>query len=311
MEHNNINVQLLNAVFFLAAAQGKELCFDSEDGNIYEVKAKTDTDVTLLPISGGEGNGNDTPIFNLNPSRLIFRNGIAKRFENIGIFTGNNGMETATQQTNQQAANGMASVPERTDRGPGTAPAQNYIGAGKVDLPRFSSLYTGETAKLSMQVETLLDRIFAATNKPQTIEKTIQNYHNAKKLAKNGQIYELKQLADRLQGRIAKQTAMQKGKDTMAAQQTARRKMWLSVVIAVVAAVVYFGIENFTKRHYTQTETDIHTEFAELSPLDQAIKEWETKTGKKIYPKGRECLKNATVGMSKDQIIKVIQQNIK
>ena len=79
MEHNNINLQLLNAVFFLAAAQGKELCLDSEDGNIYEVKARTGNDVTLLPIGGGEGTGNDTPIFNLNPARLIFRDGLFSR----------------------------------------------------------------------------------------------------------------------------------------------------------------------------------------------------------------------------------------
>lgn len=236
---------------------------------------------------------------------------MAERSANIGILTANNSIETDIQQTIQQAANSAASVPELTDRGPGTAPAQNYIGAGKVDLPRFSSLYTGETFKCSIEVENLLDKIFAATNKPQTIEKTIQNYHNAKKFAKNGQIYELKQLAERLQGRIAKQSAMQKGKDAMAAQQQARRKMWISAAIAVIIALVYIGISNIEKRPYTQTETDIQTEFAELSELDKAIMEWERTTGKKIYPKGRECLAKATAGMSKDQIIKVINQNVK
>ena len=104
---------------------------------------------------------------------------------------------------------------------------------------------------------------------------------------------------------------MQKGKDAMAAQQAARRKMWISAAIAVIIALVYIGISNIEKRPYTQTETDIQTEIAELSPLDQAIKEWETKTGKKIYPKGRECLAKSTKGMTKDQIIRVIQQNVK
>ena len=156
-----------------------------------------------------------------------------------------------------------------------------------------------------------MDKIFAATNKQPTIEKTVENYHNAKKFAKNGQIYELKQLVARLQGRIAKQSAMQKGKDTMAAQQTARRKMWISAAIAVIIALVYIGISNIEKRPYTQTETDIQTEFAELSELDKAIMEWERTTGKKIYPKGRECLARSTKGMTKDQIIRVIQQNVK
>lgn len=311
MEHNNINLQLLNAVFFLAAAQGKELCLDSEDGNIYEVKARTGNDVTLLPIGGGEGTGNDTPIFNLNPARLIFRDGLFARSVNIGIFAANNGMETDLQQPTIQPDNSQTTAPKQTAISVPTASAQNYIGFGKVDLPKFSSLYSGELYKVSVDVENLLDKIFAATNKPQTIEKTIQNYHNAKKFAKNGQIYELKQLAERLQGRIAKQSAMQKGKDAMAAQQQARRKMWISAAIAVIIVLVYIGISNIEKRHYTQTETDIQTEFAELSELDKAIMEWERTTGKKIYPKGRECLAKSTKGMTKDQIIRVIQQNVK
>jgi hypothetical protein len=305
MEHN-INIQLLNAVFFLAAAQGKEMCYNPTDGLIYEVKSRSKTDVTLLPIVGDK-----TPIFDFNPANLIFRNDILERSANIGVLTANNGIETDLQQTIQQPKNGVVSEPKQIGQRQETAATQNYIGIGKVDLPRFSSLYTGETAKVSIQVENLLDKIFIATNKPQTIEKTVENYHNAKKLAKNGQIYELKQLAERLQGRIAKQSAMQKGKDTMAAQQAAKRKMLVSVGIAVVVAVIYLGIANFTKHRYTQTETDIQMEFSELSTLDQAIKEWETKTGKKIYPKGRECLARSTKGMSKDQIIRVIQQNIK
>lgn len=305
MEHN-INIQLLNAVFFLAAAQGKEMCYNPTDGLIYEVKSRSNTDVTLLPIVGDK-----TPIFDFNPANLIFRNDILERSANIGVLTANNGIETDLQQTIQQPKNGVVSEPKQIGQRQETAATQNYIGIGKVDLPRFSSLYIGETAKVSIQVENLLDKIFIATNKPQTIEKTVENYHNAKKLAKNGQIYELKQLAERLQGRIAKQSAMQKGKDTMAAQQAAKRKMLVSVGIAVIVAVIYLGIANFTKHRYTQTETDVQTEFSELSTLDQAIKEWEIKTGKKIYPKGRECLARSTKGMSKDQIIRVIQQNIK
>ena len=307
MEHNNINLQLLNAVFFLAAAQGKELCYNPNDGCIYQVKARSKADVTLLPLGGGE----PTPIFDLNPDTLIFRDDMAERSANIGILTANNGMETDLQQPTIQTDNSETTASKQTAISVPTASAQNYIGFGKVDLPKFSSLYSGELYKVSVDVENLLDKIFAATNKPQTIEKTIQNYHNAKKFAKNGQIYELKQLADRLQGRIAKQSAMQKGKDAMAAQQAARRKMWISAAIAVIIALVYIGISNIEKRPYTQTETDIQTEIAELSPLDQAIKEWERTTGKKIYPKGRECLAKSTKGMTKDQIIRVIQQNVK
>lgn len=304
---HNINIQLLSAIFYLAEMQGREMCYNPNDGNIYIVKQKGSGSVAYLPL-GREG---DTQIFDFNPSSLIFRADLADGTEINGILTENNGIETDFQQTTQQAANSATTAPKQRDNSTITAAAQNYIGVGKVDLPKFSSLYTGETAKYVAQIENLLDKIFAATNKPQTIEKTIENYHNAKKLAKNGQLYELKQLAERLQGRIAKQSAMQKGKDAMAAQQTARRKMLLSAVIAIVIAVLYFAIPKIENRPHTQTETDIRTESAALSPLDAAIAEWESKTGKKIYPKGRECLAKATKGMTKAQIIKVIEKNVK
>lgn len=306
---HNINIQLLSAIFYLAEMQGRELCYNTNDGNIYVVKEKGRGCVTTLPL----GRGEDTQIFDFNPSSLIFRENLADGTEINGILTGNNGFETDIQQTIQQPNNSAFSVPKQPDTHTITANPQNYIGFGKVDLPKFSELYTGETAKYSAQVETLLDKIFAATNKPQTIEKSIANYNDAKKFAKCGQLYELKQLAERLQGRIAKQGAMQKGKDTIAAQQAARRKMLLSAVIAIVIAVAYVcfprSIEN---RPYNQTESDIQPAAAvQISPLDEAIAEFEAATGIKIYPKGRECLAKATVGMNKDQCFKVIQQNIK
>ena len=63
----DFNAQLLNAVFFLAAAQKKELCFNPEDGMIYEVKARSKADCTLLPIGGS-----NTPIFDFNPRKINF-----------------------------------------------------------------------------------------------------------------------------------------------------------------------------------------------------------------------------------------------
>lgn len=307
MVHNNLSIQFLKAIFYLAEMQGREMCFNPNDGNLYVVKEKGRGCVTCLPL----GRGEDATIFDLNPDTLIFRDNLADGTEINGILTGNNGFETDIQQTIQQPDNSALSVSKQPDTNPITANPQNYIGFGKVDLPKFSGLYTGETAKYSAQVETLLDKIFAATNKPQTIEKSITNYNDAKKYAKNGQLYELKQLAERLQGRIAKQSAMQKGKDAMAAQQTARRKMLLSAIIVIVGGILYLAVPRIENRHSTQTESDIRTESAALSPLDAAIAEWEKETGKKIYPKGRECLAKVTKGMNKDQCFKVIQQNVK
>lgn len=306
---HNLSIQFLKAIFYLAEMQGREMCFNPNDGNLYVVKEKGRGCVTCLPL----GRGEDATIFDLNPDTLIFRDNLAEWSGINGILTENNGFETDIQQPIQQPNNSALSAPKQTDTNTITANHQNYIGFGKVDLPKFSGLYTGETAKYSAQVEALLDKIFAATNKPQTIEKSISNYNDAKKFAKNGQLYELKQLAERLQGRIAKQGAMQKGKDTIAAQQAARRKMLLSAVIAIVIAVAYVcfprSIEN---RPYNQTESDIQpAATVQISPLDEAIAEFEAATGIKIYPKGRECLAKATVGMNKDQCFKVIQQNIK
>lgn len=305
---HNLNIQFLRAIFYLAEMQGSKMCFDPSDGNLYVVKQKGRGCVAYVPLDRGE----DATIFDLNPDKLIFRDNLADVSEINGILTENNGFETDIQQTIQQPTISVSTDAKQTDTNAITATAQNFIGFGKVDLPKFSGLYTGETAKYSAQIETLLEKIFAATNKPQTISKTIENYNAAKKFAKSGQVYELKQLAERLQGRIAKQGAMQTAKDTIAAQQTARRKMLLSAVIAIVIAVVYMCVPRIENRPYNQTESDIKPAAAvQISPLDEAIAEFEAATGIKIYPKGRECLAKATVGMNKDQCFKVIQQNIK
>ncbi|MCR4561126.1 MAG: hypothetical protein K5685_13695 [Bacteroidales bacterium] len=47
------------------------------------------------------------------------------------------------------------------------------------------------------------------------------------------------------------------------------------------------------------------------SALDTAIREWEHSTGKKIYPAGRKALERASVGMKKDEIINLINRNVK
>ncbi|MBO7596211.1 MAG: hypothetical protein J6T70_04120 [Bacteroidales bacterium] len=313
---SDICTQLLNAVFFLAATQEKELCYNPEDGQIYQVANRSKADVTLLPLSG-----EDTPIFDFNPEKLIFRSGLSERSLNIAPETLKNAFETHTKRTDQHLQNVGETQTERDFCISGTQKnatepqfVRDFIGVGKVDLPRFSTLYTGETAKICAQIETLLDKIFAATNYPKTIEKTLENYHNAKKLAKNGQLYELKQLADRLQGRINKQAAMQSAMNTLQAQNIAKRKMIFSAVAAALIAVLYFGVTHFYHNQPTEPPpTEYKAAFIADSgnELDKAIAEWEQTTGKKIYPAGRKCLERATKGMTKKQIIKVINQNIK
>lgn len=310
----NITAELLQAVFFLAAEQKKELCYNPEDGTIYRVTQRGKENVTLLPLHGA-----DAPIVDFNPDKLIFQRDIAERSEYISPYADINIIERGEKQKIVQVANeiaissgqGGSSSQTAVDEMP-TDKAKTFIGIGKVDLPRFSVLYTGETAKVSARIEDLLDKIFAATNKTQTIETTIADYENAKKCAKGGQIYELKQLAERLQGRINKQAAIQNAKETMAAQKAAHRKMLFSAIAVVVIALLYFGITHFYKNMPSeQTETEITATTTPLSEIDKAIIEWEQATGKKIYPYGRKCLEKNCKGMSKDQIIRVINQNIK
>lgn len=309
----DISIQLLQAVFFLAAAQKKELCYNPEDGEIYQVTNRSKTDVTLLPLHGAEA-----PIVDFNPDKLIFRNDISQRSQNIAFGTHENAFETLSERTNQRLlnveptfGNRIYNIGETQTTAEPTPDPHNFIGVGKVDLPRFSTLYTGETAKISAQIEDLLDKVFAATNYSKTIDKTIANYNTAKKLAKNGQLYELKQLAERLQGRINKQAAMQSAMNTMAAQQQAHRKMIFSAVAVAVIALLYFGITHFYKSApTTPTETETTATTSQQTELDKAIREWEQATGKKIYPYGRKCLEKNCKGMSKDQIIRVIEYNI-
>lgn len=256
----NIIAELLQAVFFLAEGQKKELCYNPEDGTIYRVTQRGKENVTLLPLHGA-----DAPIVDFNPDKLIFQRDIAERSEFISPYTDLDSNERGEKQRDVQVANGIVIGSGQEDRssqsenyGTPTDKAKAFIGIGKVDLPRFSVLYTGETAKLSVRIEDLLDKIFSATNKQQTIETSIADYENAKKCAKGGQIYELKQLAERLQGRINKQAAIQNAKDTMAAQAAARKKMIFSAVAVVVIALLYFGITHFYKNMPSvQTETEI------------------------------------------------------
>ncbi len=305
----DFDTQLLNVVFFLAAAQKKELCFNPEDGMIYEVKARSKADCTLLPIGGS-----NTPIFDFNPEKLIFRNDISTRSQNIAIRTFKNAINTQSERTTLHSENANNTFEERencisTTKTNTVEPnlKREVIGVGKVDLPKFSMLYTGETAKWSAQIELLLDKIFSATNYPKTIEKTIENYNAAKKFAQNGQIYELKQLTDRLQGRINKQNAMQTAMNTMQAQQQARRKMLFSAVAAIIIVVCYFVVCHFCREiPYTQSQTEILA-FAEL---DSKINAMAKENDVKIYPYRRDKIKKE-IQLSGDNSLQNIELIIK
>lgn len=309
----------IKTVFALAAMQGKNLCFSPAEGAFYEV-AKRDADgCTIYPLNR-VGDEPCTPIFYLNPDELIFNEDLFAESHKNAFQTLRNAIETQSKRSDNADETQFYTQSKRSDNADKTQPtaliSQNQhgvIGKGKVNLPRFSHLYSGDVAVISEKIEDYLDKIFLSTNYAPTIKKTIVNYQAAKKLAMQGNLYELSTLSFRLLGRLNKQRAMESAMGTVAARRLARRRMTLSIALSVFIVAAYFVWQYYPADSDTpQTESDIKPDAAvQISPLDEAIAEFEAATGIKIYPKGRECLAKATVGMNKDQCFKVIQQNIK
>lgn len=92
-------------------------------------------------------------------------------------------------------------------------------------------------------------------------------------------------------------------------------KVLTIVVFAVFGAVIGTNAYNsITQKQNPAAEKSevISAAFSENeSALDIAIREWEHSTGKKIYPAGRKALERASVGMKKDEIINLININVK
>lgn len=318
---NELLFNTIKTVFALAAMQGKKLCFSPSDGQFYEVKDRTADGCTLYAV-GGVGCGTDTaPIFHLAPGELIFADDILAQSQKNAFQTLTNAFETLTKRDGNADETQFSTLSQRDGNAMETQPTapttidqRPLIGRGKVDLPRFSHLYAGDVADKCAKIENLLDKILTQTNYPKTIQKTIANYHTASQLAKDGKVYELSILADRLQGRINKQAAMSAAMDTVAARQTARRRMTFAIVLLVFIVGGYFGLQYFTPFTSDTTPSAESATVAAVpqSVFDTAIEEWQRTHDRKIYPAGRECLRKACVGVNdKAAIMLIIDKNMK
>ena len=321
---NEVLYNTIKTVFALAAMQGKKLCFSPSDGQFYEVKSRQADGCTLYPL-GGVGDDAASPIFHLNPSELLFGEDLLAESRGNAFQTLKNAFETQSKRDENADydADETLSVTqsEREDNATGTldnvagtSVQREVIGRGKVDLPRFSYLYAGGIADKCAEIESYLDKIFASTNYAPTIKKTIANYHLAKQLANDGNLYELTTLSYRLVARINKQNAMSNAMSTVAARQSARRRMTLSITLLIVGVAVGFYLK-FSDADIDKSPAVQQSAAVAVVPesvFDATIEEWQRIHNRKIYPTGRECLRKACNGITdKATIMAIIDKNMK
>ena len=312
--------ELLFTLFYIAEKNGVKLCFNPSDGLIYKVLDRSNENATLLPLRNG-----DAPVCDFEPQQLIFIDTLKnmQKTDFNGILTAFNGLQTDVQRITTRNTNGITTATERNTDGQQTAlngttteQEQQTIGRGKTDLPRFSILYTGQTAAAAVAVEDLLQTAINNTNKQQTINNLIKDYDNAKKLAAAGQVYELRLLEKKLQGITAKQQAMRNGVELMKKKAAAKRRAILATLTAAAIAACYFwninGVNINTSAHIESNAAQIFETVTENKNIfDEAVLEYETETGRRIYPAGRECLRKATRNCTtKNEVLQIIKKNM-
>ncbi|MBQ3657804.1 MAG: hypothetical protein II956_13360 [Bacteroidales bacterium] len=85
--------------------------------------------------------------------------------------------------------------------------------------------------------------------------------------------------------------------------------IWVSAFVVMV----YFNSIEVTIKEPQKIEvlTAGFNGGSDESEFDLAVREYEAATGKKIYPAGRECLKRAAKGKTKNEIVELIKKNMK
>ena len=310
---------LIKALLYIAEKQNIHLAIDIDDGNVYEI---------------GEGNGEVTrahPITDpaqtvviYDPSRLVTLNNATALHQYC------NGITTALQRSDndretalQRAAIGTTTGEQRIVNGFATDAERELIGAGKVNLPPFSTDCPPEVEGVARKIEQLLRRAISATNKPQTLENLMQIHRDAAKYAAAGNIFKLNQIESRLRGIVAKQGAIKTSEQTLA--RRLRRRVLLtkiSIAVVITAAVALWMFFKFFAPKSTNAPPQVAaspTPSAEApanaNALAAAFAEYEERTGKRIWPAGRDCITRAAVAAgvqdNKEKIIKIISDNLK
>lgn len=322
---NDTLINMLAAIFYLSEQQGQPLCYNAETHQICRILDDRGGVYTLLP-AGAE---DEAPTSHFSAASLITRHDLLKRSAKIGLLTAHNELTTGEQQIQTDSATETATDLQRIENSPTTGCEQEnngsateekrrVIGFGTVNLPRVSVLYSGEQAKVLAQIEAALDKIFNNTNKEATIKKYIAKYDNIQRMAAAGSLYELKLALNSLLGTIEKQKAMQRGVEKMERKATLKKRAVNALIIFVFAVAALFWL-----RPWNWGQSDGCTVAASptppamganLSPFDQAVADFERRTGKKIYPAGRECLQRTATKLgltTQKELMELIKQNVK
>lgn len=313
MEHkNNILVETLSALFFIAEKMKVELCINKADGKLYIVKERDKETASLLPL-----NGENAPVVIFNPENLIFRYDFLNSSENNELLTAINGATTEQQRSNNGITTESDSGQQRDNNGIITGKLRdNYenlslenravIGKGKINLPRISDLYSGDIAAVLVQIEALIDKVVNATNKNETIKKIITFYESTKKAAQKANLFALKQIEKSLSGIAEKQKAMQKSLVTVQHKEKVKKNVIKCLTCALLITALFFYFKGSkTQINSSSSPTSIENFF------DAAISEYEIESGKKIYPYGRDCLRRACKSCTtKEQCLLIIKKNM-
>ncbi|MBQ3690155.1 MAG: hypothetical protein II937_09920 [Bacteroidales bacterium] len=82
-----------------------------------------------------------------------------------------------------------------------------------------------------------------------------------------------------------------------------RREFWQTIATLAVLIFILYFVSGSTNSHATDNDF-----------IEEACREYESKTGRKIYPKGRECIRTAAITQglrTADDVSKLISDNAK
>ena len=308
--------EIIKTLFAIAKLNGVNLAL--YDNEIFIIKELSSDLARLSPISDTD---KENVIYNVDD--LLTYNKLSKTalqrlvngFE-TDLQRTKNGLETELQRTGNRPETDL----QRTGNGPETELQQTEnrpetIGEGKVNLKKFSECCPESCRETSENIEALFEKILNKTNKKATIEKLIKLHKQAAQFANADNIFQLKQIETRLKGISNKQNAIRASEQTIQRRQR-RKNLFIKIsTFAAVASLVVFLVYRKINQETPPRSYSICAATLSDEPLDlftQCCNEYEQRTGKKIYPAGRECLRRACSGLeNREQIMKIITNNMK
>lgn len=305
-------MNLIETILYLAHECGQDLALNPDDGKFYIYRDSDRGLARLSPI-----NEPGQTVVDFEPGKIITLRNVTELQRHF------NGLETVLQRDlngnktgTERERNGIITGTERDRIGFATELNRELIGEGKVNLRTFSDTCPAEVADVARNIEKLLQRAISNTNKAATIENLTRLHKKAAATAAANNIFQLKQIEKQIAGIVAKQQAIKSSEQTLKRRQQ-RRQLLTKITIAaslVVSLILYFYISSPSPPPSSPSLQQQPARQTQQTILDLAIIEYETDTGKKIYPSGRKCIeiaaKKAGIEKDKDAIKQLIKQNM-